>query len=632
MTVAACPSCGAPVEFAIGSSAVVICRYCNSIVARTDRGPELHGRVGGLIDTGSRVRVGSAGSYRGRGFRITGRTQMRHQAGGVWDEWYASFDDGRWGWLAEAQGRFYLTFRVGAEAPRFEALVLGTEPPDLPGFVVAEKGTATIASAEGELPWVPEPKATYAYADLTGPESRFATVDYSEEPPAVFKGIEISPRELALEDVGEVRTRISAAALNCSQCGGALELRAPDQAERIWCPNCGAGHDIESGRLRYFATLKKKSVEPVIPLGSTGTIEGNSYVVAGFMERAVTFDRDYFWTEYLLYSRELGYRWLVHSDDHWSFVTPLRPGEVSDPNPSAVAKKLVYDGKTYRLFQSSPARVTYVLGEFYWRVAQGERVDTADYIAPPYGISKEVTTSGASEISYSHARYMEADEVEDAFGLERLRGGAPVSPMQPFPGGGYLRTWLVLIAALLLMGTGIAILKPRRVLHDRTYEAASLPATEGAPANGRVVFVEPFPLTGRHNVMVSASANLNNSWLFVGADLVNESSGAMQSMSLPLEYYSGVDGGERWSEGKKRRRAYLSRPAAGAYAMRLELEWEPGRTPPPLRVVVKEGVFRWSHFLIAMLLLSVPPVVSLVQRLAWESRRWQESDHSPFGS
>ena len=632
MTVANCPSCGAPVEFAIGSSAVVICRYCNSVVARTDRGPELHGVVGALIDTGARVRVGSAGSYRGQGFRVTGRTQMRHQAGGVWDEWYASFDDGRWGWLAEAQGRFYLTFRVGADAPPFDMLGLGGEVPGLDGFVVAEKGIATIASAEGELPWVPEPSATYAYADLTGPESRFATIDYSEDPPAVFKGTEISARELSLEDLGEARSRISAAALNCSQCGGPFELRAPDQVERIWCPNCGAGHDIDSGKLRYFATLQKKNVEPVIPLGSTGTIDGNAYVVAGFMERAVTFDRDYFWTEYLLYNRDLGYRWLVNSDDHWSFVTPLRPGEVTDPNPGEAAKRVIHEGKSYRLFQSSTARVTYVLGEFYWRVEQGELVDAVDYIAPPYGISKEITRGGAAEISYSHARYLERDAIEEAFALDGLRRGAPVSPMQPFPGGGYVRTWLILIAALFVMAIGIGIMKPRRVLHDHTYEAASLPTSEGAPENGRVVFIEPFPLTGKHNVAVSARSNLNNSWFFVAADLVNEETGAMQSMSLPLEFYSGVDGGESWKEGKKGRSVYLSQPPAGNYAMRLELEWEPGRTPPPLRVVVKEGVFRWSHFLIAILLLSVPPVVSVFKRIGWESRRWQESDHSPFGS
>lgn len=631
MSVANCPSCGAPIEFAIGSSAVVICNYCHSVVARSDRGPELHGVVGALIDTGSRIRIGSAGSYRKQSFRITGRTQMRHQAGGVWDEWYAAFDDGRWGWLAEAQGRFYLTFRVASEAPAVEQLVLGGAIPWFDGFVVAEIGNATIASAEGELPWVPEPNATYEYADLTGAERRFATIDYSEQPPAVFKGTEISAAELSLEPVGETRSRIRATTLNCSQCGGALELRAPDHAERIWCPYCGAGHDIESGKLRYFSTLKKKAIEPVIPLGTTGSIDGSAYIVAGFMERAVKFDRMYYWTEYLLYNREQGYRWLVQSDDHWSFVTPLRPGDVVDTNAADVAKFVFYSGRRYRLFQDASALVTYVLGEFYWKVEQGEVVDTADYVAPPFGISKEVTTAGAREVNYSHARYLTPKEVEQAFGVDDLARPAPVAPMQPFPGGGLGRPYLMLLAALLLVALVIGISRPRRVLFDHVYEVASLAPSEGAPENARVAFVDPFPLSGRNNVVVTAESNLNNSWLYVGGDLVNEASGALDSFELPLEFYSGVDGGERWSEGQKRKRVYVSRPEAGRYAMRLEMQWEQGRTPPPLHVTVREGVFRWSHLLFAFLVLSIPPVLSLIGRVKWEMRRWNESSHSPYG-
>jgi len=40
---------------------------------------------------------------------LTGRAQNRHELGGVWDEWYATFSNGWVGWLAEAQGKFYLT-------------------------------------------------------------------------------------------------------------------------------------------------------------------------------------------------------------------------------------------------------------------------------------------------------------------------------------------------------------------------------------------------------------------------------------------------------------------------------------------------------------------------------------------
>jgi len=230
VSVANCPSCGAPVEFAIGSSVVVICSYCRSVVARTDRGVESHGKVAALIDTGSPLRTGLAGKFRGNGFRITGRSQLRHQAGGVWDEWYAAFDDGRWGWLAEAQGRYYVTFRVGDEAPPYDSIDLGRV---IGGLTVAEIGRAELISAEGELPWRPEPGYSYEYADLTGTEQRFATIDYSEEPPVVFKGHEVALSDLGLEALEFRGAKVAATALRCTKCGGPLNLTAPDQAERI---------------------------------------------------------------------------------------------------------------------------------------------------------------------------------------------------------------------------------------------------------------------------------------------------------------------------------------------------------------------------------------------------------------
>lgn len=628
MSVTNCPSCGGPIEFAIGSSAVVICSYCRSVVARTDRGVEAHGKVAALIDTGSPLRTGLAGNYRGIGYRITGRSQLRHQAGGVWDEWYAAFDDGRWGWLAEAQGRYYVTFRVVDDAPPLASLDLGQKVNDL---TVSEIGRAELISAEGELPWRPEPGYEYDYADLTGTEKRFGTIDYSETPPIVFKGHEVALADLGLEEAVFHGRRVKAVALNCTKCGGRLDLKAPDQAERIWCPNCRAGHNVTAeGKLQYFKTLKKKDVEPLIPLGSRGTIDGDEYVVTGFMERSVTFDREYFWYEYLLYNRERGYRWLVESDYHWSFVRPIVAGEVGDPpSPGGVAKALHYDNRRYRLFQDATARVTYVLGEFYWKVEKGEAVDTADYIAPPYGISKEVTRSGAREINYSHARYMTPKEVQKAFGLEK-RPPKPqgVGPMQPFPGPRLGKPFLLMLALLVLTAMVVAIATPSRKLLDKSFDLASMPA--GEEATVRVFFTEPFEVSGRSNVMIEGFSPVDNEWLYVEGDFVNTLTNRFADFSLPIEYYHGVDGGERWSEGKRRRRVFLSRPDKGPYVMRLAAQWQEGRPAPSFRLIVREGVFRWTKFFLAIFALSVPAVLALIRLAKWESERWKESSHSPY--
>lgn len=629
MSVANCPSCGATVEFAIGSSAVVICSYCRSVVARTDRGVEAHGVVGALIDTGTPLRTGLAGKYRGIGYRITGRSQLRHQAGGVWDEWYAAFDDGRWGWLAEAQGRFYVTFRVAEDAPPLESIDLGQKVNEL---TISEIGQAALISAEGELPWRPEPGYEYQYADLTGTEGRFATIDYSETPPIVFKGHQVTLSDLGLEEIDIRAGRVKAVALNCTKCGGPLDLKAPDQAERIWCPNCGSGHDVTAaGKLQYFKTLAKKDVAPRIPLGAKGTIDGDEYVVTGFMERSVTFDRDYFWYEYLLYNRERGYRWLVESDYHWSFVTPIVAGEVGDAyHGGGVSKAVHYANRRYRLFQDATARVTYVLGEFYWKVEAGEQVDTADYIAPPYGISKEVTRDGAREVNYSHARYMTPKEVQKAFGLEeKLPRPQGIGPMQPFPGPSLGKPYLLMLVLLLLTAIVVAIARPGRTLLERSLDLAALPASEEP---GRMFFTEPFQVSGRSHVTIETQSNVDNAWLYVEGDLVNTLTNDLAEFSMPLEYYHGVDQGESWSEGKRRRSVHLARPEKGTYVVRLAAQWEEGKPAPAFTLRVREGGFRWPHFLLAFLALTGPAVLALIRLASWESARWKDSSHSPYAA
>lgn len=629
MSVANCPSCGAAIEFAIGSSEVVVCGYCRSIVARTDRGVEDHGKVAALIDTGSPLRVGTVGKYRNVDFRITGRTQLRHQAGGVWDEWYAALEDGRWGWLAEAQGRFYVTFKTATDAPRYAALQVGDRVLD--DLTVAEIGLAELISAEGELPWTPTAGYSYRYADLTGNEGRFATIDYSEEPPVVFKGTETTLQELGIAGEAARRTRVATTTLNCTQCGGVLELRAPDHAERIWCPYCGSGHDIANGKLQFFKKLKKSHVEPIIPLGTTGKMDGDAYVVAGFMERAVRFDRDYYWTEYLLYNRDKGFRWLVHSDQHWSFVTPLRPGEVLDSEPRGAARNIFYAGDTYRLFQNATARVTHVLGEFYWKVAVGEQVDTVDYVRPPFGISKELTKSGAREIAYSHARYVEPRDIEKAFNVSALNRPTVVGPMQPYTGPRLGVPWALMLLLLIVVAMVLGMSRPRRVVLQKMFDLAAAPVPEGAPSNARVVFTEPFELSGNHNVEVRVHSLLDNSWLYSSIDLVNDTTGKMQTFDVGLEYYYGVDQGESWSEGDREKRVVLGRPEKGPYVLRFETMWDANKPPPPpLHVQVREGVFRFSHFVLAFFALSVLPFITVTRQMSFEAARWKDSAHSPF--
>ena len=130
------------------------------------------------------LRVGDRGRYEGARFVVRGGLVLRHTSGARWTEWYASFEDGRGGWIAPSGDRAIVTFP--AELPTFRSLRTGR--PAWHAYVVEEKGRARYESAEGALPFAPAFGASYAYADLRGPEGAFATIDYSEEPPRLFLG------------------------------------------------------------------------------------------------------------------------------------------------------------------------------------------------------------------------------------------------------------------------------------------------------------------------------------------------------------------------------------------------------------------------------------------------------------
>jgi uncharacterized protein DUF4178 len=643
-----CPACGGPLIFNVGSAIVAVCPYCRSVVARGDRQLESLGKVAELVETDSVLQVGLSGRYQGVPFTLTGRTQLGHQAGGVWDEWYAAFSDGRWGWLAEAQGRFYLTFERPASAevvPAFKQLRLGqgVTLPGLPELLVAEKGQARAVSAEGEIPFRLEPGLTYAYADLSGPEDEFATLDYSEEPALVFVG-----REVTLDDLGvppTVRPRegrqVEGVQLACPQCGGPLALRAPDRAdraERVTCPNCGALLDVNQGELRFLKALEPGPVQPLIPLGASGQLRGQRFVTIGFMRRSVKIGGvRYFWEEYLLYHERAGFRWLVHSDYHWSYVEPLAPGNVR------VGGRAAYlDGKHFRIFQKAVARVENVLGEFYWKVAVGEQVQFTDYIKPPEMLSGEITQQrdsrfeveygvddfGEGEINWSRGTYLPPAEVETAFGLKRLRRPVlpNVAPNQPFPSKGIYLSWGLLSAGAALLGLIFAIASPRRQVFAHTFLLT--PGQETEPV--QVVFTDPFELHGRHNVQVQTRANVDNTWVDVEGDLIDDSTGLVQTFSTPVSYYHGVDGGESWSEGSQETTIHLSALPAGTYRLRLEFTREKRDVPVSVEVRVVQGVSRGLNLVLALVALAVIPLGVVAYHFYFVKCRWQDSPYSPF--
>ena len=628
VTSANCPSCGAPIAFKLGSSIVVVCEFCSSCVARTDRDVRNLGKVADLVDTRSPLEVGTEGRYDGRPFVLTGRAQIRHPAGGVWDEWYATFGDGATGWLAEAQGRFYMTFPVEVKDPSLVPPLSSLKPgargqlPGAPGpYTVNEVGSARPFAAAGEIPYELVPNEDYFFADLSGDAGGFATIDYGSEPPLVFLGREVTLRDLGIAGEGDEfsaqQRRVGAVRLTCPSCGGPMELRAPE-SERATCPSCNALLDVNQGNLTYLKTLEHLA-KPRIPLGSKGRFAEGELTVCGFLTRfCVVSGVTYRWEEYLLYNPQVGFRWLVHDNGHWSYVVPVSPGLVFDGETIAT-----FRNRQFKQFNAVAARVDSVYGEFYWRVEEGEAVWAKDFVSPPEILSKE---SDHNEVNWSHGTYMTNAEVAAIFKGSKLPEASGVGMAQPNPFAGTVRPWLLLFVAGLVVGLLVQITGARAQVLDRRFKFEPLAAQGGS----QVVFTDAFELTGWRNVKVSMEAPVDNTWAYVEGDLVNEETGVVQNFAMPIEYYHGVEGGESWSEGTRSPSMHLSALPAGRYTLRLEAQWEKWQQPLAVDVTLQQGVPRLLYFGILMGVLGLGALVAVLRRHSFERRRWSESMFNPY--
>jgi hypothetical protein len=634
-----CPGCGAALVFQLGSSRLAVCEYCKSAVARAGQDLSVVGTMADLIPTGSRLALGQTGRFGGLGFTLVGQVQLEW-GGGVWDEWYASFSDGRFGWVSEAQGKYYVLFRVGPRPlpPRERArpgerLVLK----GLGDFVVSDVKDARLTTCRGELPDEVTAGEVSRSVDLEGKGGSFGTIDYGsapDDPVQLFVGTVATWPQLGLGALPlgpPAATPRTGDRLSCPNCNGAVSLRLPDETRRVTCPYCNALLDTSQGALRLIEVLEKLQRRPPIPLGAQGTLRGEAVLAVGWMRRSCVVEGDtYDWEEVLLHAKASGaFLWLVCADGHWSLARPLSAAEVED------AWHARYQGRTFKRFGDVEGVVEEVLGEFNWEVRRGDRARLVDYVAPPDGLSLEQTDQ---EVNWSLCSHLERAEVAQAFSLTReLPPEVGVGPFQPWPRAALWRDvsrWalagmglvLAVFLTLLAVDKQVVLLQQAFNPGDLTVDPAE-PGEAPPPGPTHSFLSEPVVVTRRGPVQVEFHSGVNNAWAFAAGALVEQDTGLLIPFGAEVSFWSGVDDGERWTEGDTAGGADLGSVGPGTYLVRADLQWDPRLpSPPAMDLTVRQGGVSLWQLLAALGALALPLLVLLFLRNRFETRRWENSN------
>lgn len=400
---------------------------------------------------------------------------------------------------------------------------------------------------------------------------------------------------------------------NCPSCAGTVTIKAAGTTITAVCSYCSSVIDVANENYSIVSRAYLAIAPTLLEIGTRGRLSGVDWEVIGYMERTDK-SGDFRWDEYLLYNPYYGFRFLVQSTGHWTFVRVLK----RDIAGAGAETDLVVDDQRFRIFLLETAVVSYVKGEFYWRVKRGERSSVADYIAPPYLLSVE---KNEDEINISLGEYIQPEVIKEAFQIaDDMPYQMGVGANQPNPYQGKLGAiWSVAFAAFaaifyiqlvtLISADNAEVFKQRFTLpaYHRTFSPYSLEI----PKDG--------------NVFIKSYAPVNNSWVELNLSLVNEQTNDEYEVHQSIEYYYGSEDGENWSEGKQYAESFISSVPAGIY--RLLIDGDGSNVE--LLIGIRHDVPRWSNFFFTLFLLLIYPIYALLRHHNFESQRWSESDFAP---
>lgn len=448
---AACPGCGAPVEFRSAQSAYAVCSFCRSTVVREGATLARIGQMAEVFEDHSPLQLMASGRWRGRAFTLVGRLQYKGETG-TWTEWNALFDDGIAGVLGEDNGAyvFVVPAAMQREVPQATQFRVGaTTAIEGKPYAVTSNQQVALLSAQGELPKLPPLGQPFAMVELRSADGEVLAIDYGSQPPQLARGGSVRLEDLRLsglreESAKEERGRHFA----CPNCGAPVDI-ALASSKSITCRSCNSLIELGGGvggELHH--ALQDEPAEPVIPLGSLGQLQGAQWQVVGFLHRTghePGDDEEFGWDEYLLYNRERGFIFLVDSQEGWSVVKTT----TGAPALSAGEQSATYLGANYELKESYEAQTRYVAGEFYWPVERGQKTFNRDYARGDTLLSME---RSPREVTWSSGSKIASDAVAKAFGLEgskELLKRADAGPTST--GGGIGCGTIVLMFLVILM-------------------------------------------------------------------------------------------------------------------------------------------------------------------------------------
>lgn len=647
---APCNGCGAELAFKSVASVMAVCEFCGTTGVRDGQTVVNLGKMAELFDDHSPLTIGASGADGSQHFSIVGRLQYRDDQG-VWSEWRLLYDDGVSGWLAEDNGKYTLSGeKMPMRVPEFADVPLGTV---LAFSDTSYKATwtsrASVISAAGELPFLIKPGDPVSLIDMRSLDGQIASLDYSDHVQAaastpnevqseagnlaapnasLYLGRAVTLTGLKMRGLNEENlNRISVESFSCPACGSAVTPMLADTLS-ISCGSCACVIDLSDGVGGSIAHFRQNPPpELVLPLGSTGSFENISWTIIGYQRRQGHTEEETFgWEEYLLYNRTDGFRFLTFDAGNWALSEILQQA-ISASQDRYERGIATYKNQRFDHFAQYTGSVSYVMGEFFWQVRQNDEVNLTDFIAPPQGLSREIS---GNEIVWSISQYQSRDTIAAAFNIspEQLpatRGLGMLAPAPTSQRPRYIKMLLAAVAVLVAVQALLFTLGSSQTLVEKT-----LATTHNSQTNQSIKpDTHTVTLTGTRpsNLVIETDSQIYNNDFGLAIELADPQGKILQSDRHLVSFYQGRSEGENWTEGSRDVRTVFMGLAPGQYRVNVTVA-DPSKQMEPVSYLIKQqGQPSWLPWLVGLALIFVVNIVAIWRESPPEKRRWAESEY-----
>ncbi len=417
--------------------------------------------------------------------------------------------------------------------------------------------------------------------------------------------------------------------INCTQCGAGLSVLGGGRVLSHICGYCGAVLDAQDNYKILTSIGKRDNPYSPVKIGMTLSVDGAEFTVIGTLGMVERYRGQVWrWTEHQLFSATHGYAWLSYEEGNFVFTRKLR----RMPNPSWITLKTVnnadtpprawYGRKYYRYYETVEKELDFIEGEFNW--------------VPELGAKTTSVTLMSSDAMLSYSQTPTEREVERSTLLDRAATLAdlgidpnaipgakhhPLTPFRPFAHEGFVRTTLLgFAAASLLLAMTFAVIGGSTVLRTDRLAVDRLPQSI------------PFELSNTAQlVRVDLQSDVNNAYALFSTEITGPDGQPLVAAARATQFYTGVEGGERWREGSRNARYLFRAEAPGVHEITLDLEeaesWRGSHVPVrEVTLRIREGQPTYFWMVIATVGFILGAGALVARRAVHEKRRWMGSD------